>query len=248
MSTRFQRIARVLVVQALFLGLTSSRTNETASALCRQWNLLYEQMQYGTVDRREAGKLLRQITRLLTEQLTIPQDSNFYFPVEGYGLPDVGGKNGDGFIPRQYNFLHGNAHRGHPAHDIFIHDADEDGLDDFTAKRVHVLAMTDGVVVAAKNNWSAGDTLRGGNYLMIYNPNLSRYYYYAHNHEILVQVGDVVRAGQRVATVGRTGRNASESRSPTHLHLMVLQITDDRGRPYNYYPELEKAIRTKAAG
>ncbi len=216
--------------------------NPYAAELCSQWNTLYEKMQYGTVDRRENGKILRAIVKVLRETVSIQQDSNYYFPIEGYDVSSVGG-NGSGFIERRYNFLHGNAHYGHPAHDIFIHDADQDGLDDNTGKPAYVLAMTDGIVLGAKTDWSEKDTLRGGNYLMLYNPNLDRYYYYAHNSQILVKVGDIVAAGTRIATVGRTGRNASPKRSPTHLHLMVLKVTDEKGKPYNYYQELVSARR-----
>ncbi|MBL7995976.1 M23 family metallopeptidase [bacterium] len=212
--------------------------------LCNQWNALYEKIQYGSVDRKENGKVLRHIVKQLRELVTVPQDSVFFFPIGGYHVASVGG-NGSGFIERKYNFLHGNAHRGHPAHDIFIHDADQNGLDDNTGKPAYVIAMTDGIVLGAKTNWTEPDTLRGGNYLMLYNPNLDRYYYYAHNNQILVQVGDIVRAGTRIATVGRSGRNAFPKRSPTHLHLMVLQITDEKGMPYNYYQELVTSRRTQ---
>jgi len=217
--------------------------DSTVRMLCEHWNVLYERMQYGSVDRPAAGRVLRYISGYLRKNINVPQDSNFYFPVENYGLPDVGGKKGDGFVRRRYNFLHGNSHRGHPAHDIFVHDDDQDGMDDRTKKPVYVIAMTDGIVVGAKTDWVAQDTLRGGNYLMIFNPNLNRYYYYAHNQNLLVNVGDIVKAGTRIAIVGRTGKNASPARSQTHLHLMVLQLTDDRGEPYNYYDELVKSVK-----
>lgn len=223
----------------VFLFLTMFQ-NPYPVELCNQWNALYEKMQYGSVDRKENGKILRAIVRQLREWITVPQDSVFYFPIEGYDVASVGG-NGSGFIERKYNFLHGNAHRGHPAHDIFIHDNDQNGFDDNTGKPAYVIAMTDGIVLGAKTDWTEKDTLRGGNYLMLYNPNLDRYYYYAHNGKILVNIGDIVPAGTRIATVGRTGRNAFPKRSPTHLHLMVLKITDEKGKPYNYYQELVTA-------
>lgn len=210
---------------------------------CRHWDALYERMQYGTVDRPSAGRVLRWISRQLKTRVEAPPDSNFYFPLENHGLSDVGGKNGNGFVRRRYNFLHGNSHRGHPAHDIFIHDDDQDGLDDRMRRPVHVLAMASGIVVGVKEDWAAPDTLRGGNYVMIYNPSLNRYYYYAHNQSILVKVGDIVQGGQPIATVGRTGRTAFPKRSPTHLHLMVLQLTDDRGEPFDYYPELVRSVK-----
>ena len=41
---------------------------------------------------------------------------------------------------------------------------------------------------------------------------------YAHNREYLVKTGDVVKKGQVIARVGRSGRA-----SGTHLHFEVLQ-------------------------
>jgi peptidoglycan LD-endopeptidase LytH len=212
--------------------------------LCQLWNKIYEKIQYGTVDRRIAGKALRTIITEIHAKVHVPADTDMYFPVEGYGLQDVGGQ-GSGFIPRQYNFLHGNVHRGHPAHDIFIQDRDMDAKDDKTKQHTRVLAMTGGIVIGRKTDWTPGDTLRGGNYLMIYNPNLFRYYYYAHNDSILVDIGQIVKAGDPVATVGRTGRTASLAKSPTHLHLMVLQLSAEKTEPYNYYDELKKSVFTQ---
>jgi len=130
----------------LFLSLFQ---NPYPVELCNQWNSLYEKMQYGSVDRKEKGKVLRQIVKQLRELITVQQDSSFYFPIEGYDVASVGG-NGSGFIERTYNFLHGNAHRGHPAHDIFIHDTNQDGMDDNTGKAAYIIAMTDGIVLGAK--------------------------------------------------------------------------------------------------
>jgi murein DD-endopeptidase MepM/ murein hydrolase activator NlpD len=229
--------AHIIFATAL---LTSFRFPDPAVEICRQWNALYAKVQYGTVDRREAGKILRRMTKLLREEISVPQDPDFYFPLENYDADAVGGQ-GSGFIESHSSFLNGHGQRGHPAHDIFIHDENRDGLDDQTHEPVYVAAMTGGIVVALKNNWTEEDTLRGGNYLVIYDPNLQRLYYYAHNDRILVGVGDIVRAGSRIATVGRTGKNAFPRRSPSHLHLMVLQITDEKNTPVNFYSELVHA-------
>ncbi|MCB0832249.1 MAG: M23 family metallopeptidase [Bacteroidetes bacterium] len=212
--------------------------------LCQEWNDTYRGIQYRTVDRREAGKMLRLLTRQLKELIPAPEDTSLYFPLEGYDISSVGG-NGSGYIERQYNFSHGNVHRGHPAHDIFIHDTNQDMVDDRTGKPAHVLAMAGGIVVAAKTDWAKNDSLRGGNYIMIYDPLRDRYYYYAHNNTVLVKIGDIVPPGFRIATVGRSGRNASPARSSTHVHVMVIQLTDDRGKPINYYEELKSAKTTK---
>ncbi len=217
------------------------------SDLCQLWNRIYEKIQYGTVDRKIAGKALRMVTKEIHKMANVPPDSVSYFPVEGYGLEDVGG-HGNGFVPRQYDFLHGNVHRGHPAHDIFILDRNQDCRDDKTGKSVRILAMTGGIVVGKKTDWTSGDDLRGGNYLMIFQPGSMRYYYYAHNDSVLVDIGQIVKAGTPVATVGRTGRSAYSAKSPTHLHLMVLQLTEEKTHPYNYYEELKKSVFTKKPG
>jgi len=232
---RMIRISLCLLMAAPLLA-QEAPTGE----LCQYWSDLYQKIQYGSVNRREAGQLLRKINRLLQYYVTVRQDSNFYFPLENYDTSSVGGS-GSGYTEWQYNFLHGNAHRAHPAHDIFIHDTNQDGLDDATGQPVKVLAMTDGLVVAMKTDWTPADTLRGGNYLVLFNPTLQRLYYYAHNAKILVKLGEVIKAGSPIATVGRTGKNAYPQRSPTHLHLMILEITEDRNKPLNYYDELVKA-------
>jgi len=47
---------------------------------------------------------------------------------------------------------------------------------------------------------------------------------YAHNHDNLVAVGEPVHAGQRIASIGRTGRATSD-----HLHFEIRR----EGRVYN---------------
>ncbi len=238
-------VLHLLIATSCYVLPAESDSVDSVMILCRQWSDLYHEMQRGTMERHEAGQMLRAMVRSIKAQAHVAEAEHDYFPIEGYGIEDVGGTNGDGFVPNRYNFLQGNNHRGHPAHDIFIWDDNQDGLDDGTRKPVYVLAMTEGIVLATREDWTAGDTLRGGNYVMIYNPNRDRYYYYAHNNTVLVHVGDTVKAGQRISTVGRTGLNAARKGSQTHLHLMVLQITDEKGKPVNYYNELKRAIRVR---
>ena len=83
--------------------------------------------------------------------------------------------------------------------------------------------------------------MRGGRYLWIYDPGNDLLIYYAHNQRLLVAVGTVVKAGDAIATVGRSGYNAAKQRSPTHLHLTALKIADGRMMPVDLYQELKKA-------
>jgi murein DD-endopeptidase MepM/ murein hydrolase activator NlpD len=150
---------------------------------------------------------------------------NTFFPLKGYSIKDVGGKNGDGYKPEGYRFLDGNRHQGHPAQDIFVRDRDQDGIDDLTGKPVEVLALAEGVVLSTFSEWKRTNLfweLRGGNYVWVYHPAMNALSYYAHLGKVFVHPGDKVRGGETLATLGRSGKNASLPRSPTHLHLMIL--------------------------
>jgi hypothetical protein len=168
-------------------------------------------------------------------------DRRAFFPLKGHGLRSIGGKNGEGYRPAGYEFLGGNRHKGHPAHDIFIHDRNLDGLDDQNDLPVEVLALADGVVLATFTEWSPDEAqrpIRGGNYIWIYHPALMMFSYYAHLKDVRVELGARVRGGSVIATLGRTGTNAYPARSPTHLHFMLLRAKDMA--PVDPYPLLAK--------
>ena len=128
-------------------------------------------------------------------------------------------------------------------HDIFIRDKDQNNLDDKTGKPVEVVAMVDSVIIGTEEGWKRGSNLRGGNVIWLYNPSLDMVFYYAHLDQISVKRGDVVKGGTVLGTIGRTGAAASEKRSPTHLHHMVLKYENRILNPYNYYSELAKNHR-----
>jgi hypothetical protein len=160
------------------------------------------------------------------------------FPLEGYGYGAIGGTRGDEYQPGGYDYFDGNRHGGHPSLDIFIHDARQRSLDDASNGPVRVLSVTGGVVVALEREWHSSSSLRGGKYLWIYDPTADALLYYAHNSALFVQIGDLVRPGDVIATVGRTGLNAHKRRSPTHLHLTFLALSKGLPVPRNIYQEL----------
>jgi len=153
------------------------------------------------------------------------------FPVEGYSSKNIGGTHGEGYIPSGYDYFDGNKHGGHPAHDIFIHDKNQDCKDDRTGQFVNVRSVSNGIAVALEKHWDKASPLRGGKYIYIYSPNDNAIYYYAHNNEVFVNVGQIINKGDTIATVGRTGLNAFKKRSPTHLHFMKLKLDD------KFYPK-----------
>ena len=164
------------------------------------------------------------------------------FPVAGYSSKAIGGMHGEGYMPHGYNYFDGNRHGGHPAQDIFIHDKNQDSKDDRTGEFVNVRSVTGGIVVALEKEWNSESPLRGGKYIWIYEPGNNALFYYAHNHEIFVDAGQIIHAGEVIATVGRTGLNAFKQRSPTHLHFMKLALDHAYyPMPVDTYQELLKA-------
>jgi hypothetical protein len=168
--------------------------------------------------------------------------SYFVYPVRSY-LPQesIGGK-GRGYRDEGFDLFDMDAKGSHPAHDLFVRDKDQDNIDDRTWKPVDVLAFTSGVVVATETSWKYDSEFRGGNWIWIYDPCLDGLFYYAHNNIVEVQPGQWVNAGDKISEMGRSGYNAYQKRSPTHLHLMYLQL-DEYGlpTPYNTYEWLKIA-------
>ena len=153
-----------------------------------------------------------------------------HFPVEGYGPKQIGGRQGEAYHAKSYEFVGERRRRGHPAQDIFVYDGNQDNLDDRTGRPVNILALADGVVLSTFCEWtpelSQHGNGRGGNYVWIYHPALKLFSYYAHLSEVQVGLGDRVGGGSVIATLGRTGTRAYAERSPTHLHLMLLRAVD----------------------
>jgi murein DD-endopeptidase MepM/ murein hydrolase activator NlpD len=101
--------------------------------------------------------------------------------------------------------------------------------------------MTGGVVVALEKEWQPGSKMRGGKYIWIYDPANDLLVYYAHNEELFVALGTIVKPGDLLATMGRSGLNAAKRRSPTHLHFSVLRIIEGKPVPMPVYRELQQA-------
>ena len=168
-------------------------------------------------------------------------EGDWVFPLKGYDRRAIAGGKGHGYTAAGYDFFDGNRHGGHPSYDIFIHDRDQDSRDDKNGEYVPVLSLTGGVVVAAEPAWMPGSDLRGGKYLWVFDPASNSLVYYAHNLELIVAVGQIVRPGDLLAYVGRTGLNAAKRRSPTHLHLTLLRMRDGYPRPVDIYGTLSRA-------
>lgn len=215
----------------------------SAPELFEQFDALLDGVRDGAMDRLSAQAELKRLLPLVSEQYRVAggrpyRSSAWVFPLAGYGPKAVPGRKGKGFVVKGYDFFSGNRHGGHPAYDIFIHDRNQDDLDDRTRLPVPVLSMTGGVVVSVETGWESGSRLRGGNYLWVYDPANDLLVYYAHNREVLVKQGDLVRPGDKLATVGRSGLNAAKRRSPTHLHMTVLKADQGKPQAVRFWQEL----------
>jgi peptidoglycan LD-endopeptidase LytH len=213
-----------------------------------EWDHFEKSVRDQTIKKEEARKRFPALYKALKElcgKHPFTQRSSWQFPVQGYGVKDVGK---GGFQPdirygsspiKGYNFYDGNRHGGHPAYDIFIHDKNQDSMDDHTGKPVKVLAPADLLILSVERNWESNSELRGGRYCWALDPLHDRIFYFAHLSETLADAGAFCPAGSAIGTVGRTGKNASPSRSQTHLHFMVLEIKEANLLPFDYFSFLK---------
>ncbi|ABB31912.1 Peptidase M23 [Geobacter metallireducens RCH3] len=230
----------ILLAVAAFLALNGV----AAASPCDDWNILEKEIRDGRIDRISAKTRIAQLHRLLLDTYgTTAANSAKVFPVADYDYRAIGGRHGNDYRPGGYSFYQGVRHGGHPAHDIFVHDRNQDSLDDATGKPVTIVASANGVVIATNPSWDYPSPVRGGKYVWIFNTAEERYYYYAHLSSVTVMPGQTVTAGEPIGFLGRTGKNAYPRRSPTHLHFMVLSYADGRMLPINPYRELVGAGR-----
>jgi murein DD-endopeptidase MepM/ murein hydrolase activator NlpD len=208
----------------------------TIITLCKNFERLNNAIRDNKIDSDSAlYEIQKQIPKIKSEYYKNGgknwKEDTWVFPLQGYSTSAIGGKNGSGYITFGYNYFKGNKHGGHPAHDIFIQDYNQDSKDDRTKKFVNVVSFSGGIVLATENRWDSKSKLRGGKYIWIYDPYTNSLFYYAHNNNVLVESGQLISPGQIIATVGRSGLNAFKKRSPSHLHFSQLKFD------HNLYPK-----------
>lgn len=224
----------LLVIMALMGWNVKEKTEPTPSEQLVGFSQRFEQLQ---VDIREcnispdsasrAFQVVMQDVRQTMNSIDSCQESGspkYVFPVRGY-LPkySIGGR-GRGYRAKNFDLFDMDVQGSHPAHDLFIKDGDQDNLDDRMCRPVDLLSFSGGVVLATDTTWQPGSELRGGRYIWVYDPCLNGLFYYAHNNQVNVVPGQLVKAGEKLGEIGRTGLNAHKERSPTHVHLMFLRL------------------------
>ncbi|GAB3640939.1 M23 family metallopeptidase [Spirosoma arcticum] len=262
---RIVGIAGALLVGSLNVAssqvVITNSDEPTTYAYCQQFQTLYTQIREQRVIPDSARLQFSAILRGLQTRFrslespridSLQRDSlrrtgrYFSFPIRGYSTSAIGGTHGEGYRSTGFDLFDYNARGSHPAQDIFIVDRNQNNLDDRTSQPVDILSMSSGLVLAIETAWKPGSDYRGGNWIWVYDPTLHGLFYYAHNSEIHVAPGQWVQAGQKLAEMGRTGFNAYKTRSPTHLHLMYLQLQPDGlPQPLNTYDWLLMARLSK---
>ena len=226
----------------------------TLYAYCQQFQTLYIEIRQQSAPPDSARARFSQImTGLQTRFQFIPAlprpDSvanSFTFPLRGHNPSAIGGSHGEGYRGNGFDLFDYAVRGSHPAQDIFIEDRNQDDLEDTSGEPVAVLAMSSGLVLAIETGWQPGSDYRGGNWIWVYDPARHGLFYYAHNRTVAVTPGQWVGSGDKIAEVGRTGYNAFAKRSPTHLHLMYLQIqANGLPEPENPYQWLLSAKRSE---
>ena len=228
---------------------TKATNPQIIITLCNKFERLNNAIRDNKIELRSAlNEIQNQIPKIKSEYYKQGgknwKEGTWVFPLQGYSTSAIGGSNGSGYIANGYNYFKGNKHGGHPAHDIFIQDNNQDCEDDRANKFVNVLSFSGGIVMATEKRWDTSSKLRGGKYIWIYDPYTNSLFYYAHNNNILVESGQIISPGQVIATVGRSGLNAFKKRSPTHLHFTQLKFDNNfYPKPIDTYKELLKAKR-----
>ncbi|MCP9766914.1 M23 family metallopeptidase [Lacihabitans sp. LS3-19] len=218
-------------------------SNET-DYLSRYKNLLID-IREEKISPIEAEMEFKSIMRFLKEEFPNSEkyraDQEIVFPLIKSSISAVGGK-GRGFYDRKYNMFDHAVTGSHPAHDIFIFDPDHDCIDNRKNEYVDVVSVSHGIVLAVEKDWTDSSDYRGGNYVWVYDFERGGLWYYAHERKVVVVPGQIVQPGNKLGEVGRTGFNALNKRSDTHLHLMFLELDETfYPWPVNYYEWLKNA-------
>ena len=209
-------------------------------SMFEEWNTLEKNIRdskiSGTDAKKNFSELIQKI-KIYADSLNPQYSEKWAFPVKNYSSTSIGK---GGFRPQGYNFFDGNKHGGHAAYDIFVYDNNQDCIDDKTKKPVDIIAPVDLLILSVNSGWEKTSQIRGGNYIFGYNSKANMIFYFAHLDSIFVSGNSMIKQGLKLATLGRTGKNAFPQRSPTHLHFMVLKVSGESLIPFDYYKMISK--------
>jgi hypothetical protein len=213
-------------------------------SLCEKWNALDKLILNQKIDKDAAIRMLERyendiIKYFKKNNISGHKKADWVFPLSNYSSI-VHREDGKDFRDYKYDYFQGSDASSHPAHDIFIADTNKDCLDDATGKPVDVVSMSGGVVAATDTTWEIGSYLRGGKYVKIFDVTNMKIFYYSHLNTVYAKPGDLVKPGDKIAEVGRTGRSAILKGGLTHLHIALLSYEDGYPKPEEIFGELKR--------
>jgi murein DD-endopeptidase MepM/ murein hydrolase activator NlpD len=121
-------------------------------------------------------------------------------------------------------------------------------IDLFAPEGTPVISVSRGVVVLADRDWTRENPFsttsrKGGNAVIVFDPDRDRFYRYCHLSSVKMSSGDLVAAGERVGDVGHSGLNASQAGHGRHLHFETNEYSDGQVRALSY-----RQLRTMLRG
>jgi len=236
------------IIQLILIVSISHNLNAQSIDVIYRWHETDKLIRNGKIDKVDAIDSIKRYVPLAVsycKTLDVPytERNQWVFPISGWTaiVYRTGGKD---YRVEKFDYFQGGESKGHPAHDIFILDKDSNTVEDSTGKKIEATAMVSGVVISILNDWKPGNFLRSGNYVKLFDPISEAIFYYSHLDTVFVRVGQIVRAGESVGYVGRTGRKAL--RGKTHIHIAYYKIEDGEPKPTDIIEDLyaaEKRIR-----
>jgi murein DD-endopeptidase MepM/ murein hydrolase activator NlpD len=123
----------------------------------------------------------------------------------------------------------------------------QNAIDLFAPEGTPVVAVSRGVVVLADRDWSPENLFstasrKGGNAVIVFDPDRDRFSRYCHLSSVKVSAGDLVAAGEQLGEVGHSGLNASQAGHGGHLHFEINEYSDGHARALTYQ-ELRTMLR-----
>lgn len=214
-----------------------------------KWNTLDKNIAQNKIDRAEA---LKQLKKCIDEANTFFYMNNYksfhksdwVFPLNNYSKIYFR-NNGKDYNDIAYDYFDGNKSWNHPATDIMIADSNKDCLDDITGKFVDVVSISGGIVVATDTLWELGSVLRAGKYIRIFDITNQKLFYYSHLNSVYKKPGDIIKPGDKIGEVGRTGRQTILPVNITHLHIALLKFENEYPTPEPLIDELKRTIKQK---
>jgi murein DD-endopeptidase MepM/ murein hydrolase activator NlpD len=129
-------------------------------------------------------------------------------------------------------------------------------IDLFVAEGTPVRSATRGLVILAESEWHNGQwfstsSVRGGNAVIVFDPDASRFLRYAHLESVKTRASLFVDAGDELGAVGHTGFNAERRGHGRHLHFEINEYDSRTGLvtavPHDQLEDLLETARTSTS-